>query len=326
MEKEKILVNLEVLGDDFTEDEAFASVNLNPTVTWAKFILTDDQPNGNKQRIQQSEFTNLITTGVFMPIKVAEGAIAEGHKNATPLGVISHLKTVKNQVYGLAALWNKERPDEIKAIKKKHANKEALQLSWEVTYADSSLDEDGITDLKDVSLWGVTLVGMPAYKGRTPIIALAEEQTNSEVILEKQIEKLEGTIEELKLQLAEKDSVIKELEPLKVTVAELQSFKDEVVAEKEAVAKLATVKEKFTGALLEKDDEYFETNKELLLGMNEGSLDFMIQEMVSFAGKVTSESDEESVASIVIPKIQGTPVKKLTPKELAEQLREVSKS
>ncbi len=325
----EILVKLDIVGDDFIEDEAFAAINLNPTVTWAKFILTDDKPNANKQRVPLEEFDNLIKTGVYMPVKLEEDAtLPPGHALAKPLGVISHLKTVKNQIHGLAALWNEERPEDIQEIKDKFKNNESINLSWEIKYKNSTISEDGVQDLKDIALKAATIVGMPSYQGRTPFLALAEEKKKLEDILEKKIKELEDKVEDLKTQLATREDIIKELSPLKDTVAELQEFKDTVISEREAEANFDELKSKFKDASLEKDDEYFETNKELLLGMEKSSLDFMLQEMVAFASKNDNGDSDDADASLNegLPKITGKTSKKYGPKEIAKLLRELDKS
>ena len=51
---------LELINEGLDKGESFASITLNPFVTWMKFILTDDKPNGNKQVIPENEFDNLI--------------------------------------------------------------------------------------------------------------------------------------------------------------------------------------------------------------------------------------------------------------------------
>jgi len=88
--------------EDEGDKSAFSSLNLNPSVKWARFVLTDDKPNGNKQRIPESEFRNIIQTGVFMPVKVATGSIKEGHE-ATLIHEASHM------------IWNM-MPDEKKKM------------------------------------------------------------------------------------------------------------------------------------------------------------------------------------------------------------------
>ncbi len=153
---EKVTYNVEFgLYDPEAENEAFAAISLNPAVTWAKFILTDSEPNLNKQRIPETEFENLIRTGVYMPIKMALGEIKDGHDEAIPIGVISHLKRASNQIQGLAALWDRERPEDIQYIKERYTNKKPLQLSWEVFYEQAVEKEDGIADLTGTALRAV---------------------------------------------------------------------------------------------------------------------------------------------------------------------------
>jgi hypothetical protein len=167
---------VQLVNDDelASENEAISSVLINPAVTWAKFILTDDMPNKNKQRIPESEFDNLIRTGIYMPIKMAYEKMGD-HKEAFPLGVITHLKKAGKQIKALAAFWSQERPKDIEYIKTALASKQPVNVSWEIQYADSDLEDDGITALKDTSLKGVVIVATPAYAGRTPILAIASD-------------------------------------------------------------------------------------------------------------------------------------------------------
>lgn len=156
--------------------EAFSSIFVSPAVTWTKFVLTDSQPNANNQRVPKEEFPNLINTGKFMPIKMAQGEIADGHDAAAPLGVMTHLKEEGETVVALAALWSRERPADIEYIKTLLSNGAPVNVSWEILYGDYSLTEAGIMDLKDVTLRAATIVGMPAYQGRTPVLAIAAKK------------------------------------------------------------------------------------------------------------------------------------------------------
>lgn len=166
--------------------EAVASVLSNPLVTWAKFILTDDQPNGNKMRVPFEEFDNIIKTGSHMPVKMAEGDI-EDHDNSKPLGVIAHIKKDVidgvNVLVALAALWADERPADVNHIKHLMNNNEDVNVSWELKYAGSSLN-DGIKDLLNVKMKAATIVRKPAYKGRTRFLAVASAEEWSEPYLE----------------------------------------------------------------------------------------------------------------------------------------------
>jgi len=318
-----------IVEDTTSDSSEFAALNLNPTVRWAKFILTDDEPNQNKVRIPESEFSNLIKTGVFMPLKVAAGEISEGHENTFAIGVITHLKKVKNKIEGLAALWSKERPEDVDMLKTKYDNREPIDLSWEIEYADSVTNEEtGIKDLLGTKLRALTIVGIPAYAGRTAITAFASK-TNQE---DSKLEELKKLQDELAVANGEKASLISELALLKEQVTTLttelaetktdaeelevlRTFKKEVDELKAKLEKVAAIKDKFSEAGLNKGEDYFTDNIEKLLEMSEETLDFMVQELVAFSATTTVEEEEHSS----LPRIEGTG--KVTIKDLAKFLR-----
>jgi hypothetical protein len=160
--------------------DAEASLMLNPYVRWAKFIMTDDQPNGNKERTPIEEFDNIIQSGIHMPIKMAEGKIEEGHENSSPIGVITHLKKEFvdgiNRIVGLAAFWLRERPSDVTFLKEQFDNGQEPNLSWELGAQEKVLASDGVFDWRGVAVQAVTVVGRPAYQGRTRIIAMAAKK------------------------------------------------------------------------------------------------------------------------------------------------------
>lgn len=179
---------LELVSEEYVRKEfhdAYASVVMNPYVRWAKFTLTDDQPNGNRERIPLSEFDNLLKSGVLMPIKMAEGRIEEDHDDASPIGVIAHLQKIVvngiNKIVGLAALWLNERPGDVTYLKSKIDNGEEVNLSWEMGAQDKVLADDGVYDWVGVALKGTTVVGRPAYLGRTQIDAIAAKKKTSAI-------------------------------------------------------------------------------------------------------------------------------------------------
>jgi hypothetical protein len=314
--------------EDAPDEEAQAAISLNPFVTWVKFILTDDMPNANKQRIPVEEFANIIKSGVLMPLKMAYEKISDGHENSFPVGVISHLKQHKNQVMGLAALWDKERPQDVNLIRERYNSKMPLQLSWEVLFKNSTLNaESGVTDLQDTSLRAVTLVGRPAYEGRTPIIAVASTEDNK---LD-ELEKLQKEVADLTAKLTEKESALAEkmsaleskeaeLSSASTELEELRKFKNEFDSAKAEVEALAKIKEKFISAGIEKDEEYFSSNKQTLMSLAPEGLDFMLQEMVAFSAvhkESTSAKKEDASAPNLVASSSGTP----SAKEIAEYLR-----
>jgi len=284
-----------------TVNEAFASLLLNPYVTWAKFILTDDEPNGNGVRIPKEEFGNLIESGLHMPIKMTLENI-EGHDASLPIGVITHLQEAGNRIEGLAALWNSERPEDVGLLKDKYDNEETLNISWELGYSATADSEkyEGVMDLFHTVLKAATIVETPAYEGRTTILALAEMEKKNMDELKEKIEVLEKSLAELQEEKQElldkldgKEATVEELTSQLDELEDLKSFKAEIEEKKEKEEKLNSVKEKFVEAGIKKEDEYFVENSETLLGLEEASLDFFIQEVVAFGKSIEAEKEED---------------------------------
>lgn len=321
MDKSTIFTtNIEELLEYISRDdngESEASVSLNPSFSWAKFILTDDMANENKQRIPRQEFSNLIKTGIHAPIKMEAGDPLGDHAQSTPLGVITHLKETGNKVEGIAALWTRERESDVQSLKEMYKTGRLPQLSWEVMYEDSKVGEDGVEDLIGTALRAVTVVGVPAYAGRTPIVALASTQepnTNLEELNVDELEQAKARITELEKLLADKDT---EINTTKAEVDTLREFKSNIEKEQADAEKLTTIKQKFLEAGIKKEDTFFAEKKELLLGLSDNALDFMIQEMVSF-----SSADNKNQSTSSIPRIPTDPEDVTDdPKKLAEELR-----
>jgi len=320
---------------DFVDDEeqlAEAAIAANHSFNYLKFILTDDEPNANKQRIPKEEFENVIRTGFFTPLKMARGGIREGHDLSEPLGVITHLKQNDNQIRGLAALWSEERPEDVKIIKEAYEKKKPLNISWELGYTASSFEDDGIENLHGVTLRAATLVDLPAYKGRTPVIEVASEKKEDTDLdeLEKTQKELEDTKELLSKAQEELESLKEQLKGLESQASELEElreFKASIDKEIEEEKALSAIKEKFVEAGVEKDDEYFYENKERLLSMSQEDLEFMLQEIVAFSakeGKDDKEGDDE--AGLKIPNARNKMEKTLTPQEIARRLKEAKAS
>lgn len=330
--------------------EAFASFMLNPTVTWAKFVLTDDRTNGNGERIPREEFANLIKSGIHMPVKMVVGEI-QGHPESKPLGTITHLKRVDTEdgssaIVALAALWGQERPADVEYIKKRFAEKKPVDVSWEVLYGDSVLNtEVGSIDLLETVLKAATIVGNPAYQGRTPFLAVSSKkaenaelentnENNSEDTLmepkelEVKLGEAQSQLAALEAKVAEMDAEITRLTEENKTketeLAELREFKSAAEAEVAKAEKLEAIKAKFTEAGIEKDENYFVENADRLLNMDERVLEFFVQEMA--ANLTTEASKKASSASsktTKIPALTGNEDEEDTsPAGLAKYLRE----
>jgi hypothetical protein len=316
--------DIQLLIDDKNREafEAFASVSLNPHLTWIKFVLTDDKPNANGHRIPKEEFANIIKTGVYMPLKMAEGEISEGHEGTIPLGVMTHLVDREDRIEALAALWLREREDDIDFLKERFESGKDIDISWEISF-EKTREEDGHMDLGNVSMNAATIVGMPSYMGRTNVQALAakkklEDDSNMDntITLDKHEEILAGLreshddrVSELETQLTEATENSEELET-KVSEAEkeletLREFKESVDAEAEREAKMASIKAEFEEAELNTSDDYFEERKEQLLAMSDEQREFFIQELVSLRDAEAAEEEEEASITGKTPPFRG---------------------
>lgn len=329
---------------------AFASVMVNPIVTWVKFVLTDDRRNGNGQRVPKEEFANLIRSGLHMPVKMALGEIKPGHDDSRPLGAITHLKEITtsdgtNAILALAALWNEERPADIEYIKTRFAEKKPVDISWEIIYTDETFNVDMASkDLLGTFLQAATIVGNPAYEGRTPFLAIAaktataeeeietvpetimEEESMDTTALEAKVAELEAKLAEKETALAERDAEIsrlaEEASTKETELASLREYKDGIEAEIAKAEKLESIKTKFGEAGLTKADEYFVENAEKFLKMDADSLEFMIQEL---AARLETEESKTSSASksTKIPALTGNEdAEKPSVSEIAKYLRE----
>lgn len=421
-----ILLNADEVIAEF--GEAVASlVRKNPAVVWAKFILTDDLPNGNNMRIPKEEFSNIINSGVHMPIKMAEGSI-ENHENSKPLGVITHLLERDNRILALAALWHKERPSDVEYIKNRVAEKKPVDVSWEILYDEMEMSEDGVANLYGTALAAATVVKDPAYEGRTPFLAVAakankwspayinllddsaflyvrdgkryfpvldkdgnvdenrlpiikEEIAESslpkkviksienainiiknrfndgtdlatinkeakviissleEITEEKldELEKLTKRVEELEAKLAEAEKSLQEktnalaeketaLSEKETKLVELEEYKASIEAEVEKVEKLNSIKQKFNEAGIEKEETYFDENADALLALDPATLDFVLQEMVSFSSKNEDENaneNEEEASKKTLPNFKNLKEgEEVSVKDLAKFLKE----
>jgi hypothetical protein len=306
---------------ELVEDEAQASIGNNPTFRWCRFVLTDDLPNLNKNRIPESEFDNLIRTGIYAPIKMAATEIKDGHEKSIPLGTITSLKREGNTVKGLAALWSLERSEDVELVKKAYDSGKPLNLSWEILYKSVEDEPDGVTALKDTVLRATTLVGLPAYAGRTPILQVAsvegtvEDKNPIEENMEGDLE-LEELKQEHETLLAKYAELETNFTALSTEKEELLQYKKDIEDKEALVAKFEAIKQKFVEAGLTREEEYFVENKERLLALAEDALDFMLQDLVAFGAR------NEEVASTKLPVIPEKSKDKLTPAELAKKLRE----
>lgn len=297
--------SFEILATPPESLEAHASL-FGDNVLWLKFVLTDDGPNANNQGVRENEFDNIIRTGKLKPFKKMKGSIADGHDGAIPIGTIAELEKVDNRIEAIAAIWEREFPDDVEQIRQAYANKGELNVSWELIYQDEILDEFGVAWLKDVSTRAATLVNLPAYEGRTPILAVAaiSEEDNNEgdssmeleqlkAQLEVKEEKLSEASEELtkiKAELEEAKSSLKDLKEELKELEELRQYKEQVEADRARSEQLNGRFQQIAEAGIEMSRKDFDSEAERWLGMDDEAFGFVLKMLVNTPSKETEAS------------------------------------
>jgi prefoldin subunit 5 len=334
--------------------EVLAAISKNPTLKWIKFVLTDDAPNANNQRIPREEFSNLVTTGIHMPIKMSQGYIRDGHEYAVPIGSITSLIERDRFVEGIAGLWAKEYPGEIGLLRDMAATDQKPQLSWEILYGDSTMTDDGVESFAETSLAAATVVGMPAYEGRTPITIMASKDSDADYKIkteefdkmEEKLKELQDRVDELKADnetLADSVTSLKEanetlqgeFDSLSAEKEELAEFKAEIEATKEREEKLEALVKLFSESGVEFPEDYLEDEdrREKLLAMDFSQLEFLMQDLSIFAADEGDEDEEDNeeeagkkhIGSKITLNPKGKRVKNMTPSEIAKAMRDEKK-
>jgi hypothetical protein len=212
----------------------------NPMQSELSFVFTDYAPNKNKQGVSQAEAANLIRTGLYQPVKVDfQGNAVGDHYGAIPIGPIISLIDEGDRLVGKAVVWREEYADVVTYLEAQSSKASAtdtsagstggVQFSWELYYTESAMDEAGIEWLGNCTVAATTIVDVPAYQGRTPLLAMAAEQRTITELTQR-IEVLENQLKEVPMTGAPASVVASETEPMVEAVAEV-----EVVAAPDAV-------------------------------------------------------------------------------------------
>lgn len=302
----------------------------DPSTRIMEFVLLDDIPNLNRQRVPADEFTNIINTGKFKPLKVALGGKPGKHKDSEPIGVITELTTRGNQIVGLAALWGEERPGDVQTIKALYESGQGLGISWELLYGEADYNEElGCIDLKGITLTAATLVKTPSYGSRTPVTAVAEYQEDKKHVEE--LEKLQNELTELKAQSTKEVAELKtavESKEADLTKAQeeleaLRAFKVTIENDKAEAEKFEAVKKAFAEAGLNQDEAYFTAKRDMLLSMDEKTLAFLVEGLKE--AKATAEVNEPTPDQHKVPPVTPGNTTVFDVKTLGEELRKKHK-
>jgi hypothetical protein len=151
----------------------------HPLQTRLSLILTDFEPNGNKQGIPKSEAENIIRYAQNQPIKINfDGDGWLGHTGAIPIGPIINAYAGQDKgrdvIFGEAIVWDelyKDVAEQLKAV-----FQDGIGTSWEIYFESAEKDDNGIEWLKDTVFGAQCIVEVPAYgPNRTRILAIAEK-------------------------------------------------------------------------------------------------------------------------------------------------------
>jgi len=283
-----------------------AQASANPNLGWLEFVLTDAQPNSNRQGIKASAFDNLVNTGMFMPVKMAAGKINLDHSEAEPLGAIASLEADETKILGKAALWKQERQTDYELLVSMSADSKPIDVSWEIAYTESEVDDEGVEWISDPILTGAALVGLPAYAGRTPVTAVASTEANEDNSTEA------GPVESGGDEDTDQENAL--VKSLEATITNLESKMEEFEKELEELREYKTERERldteatlFTArtksiadAGLTVSSEEIEAKKDFWLGLSEDSFVTMLSMMKEL---------KPASASTILPDVSGNTTK-----------------
>jgi hypothetical protein len=150
----------------------------HPLQTRLQLILTDFEPNGNKQGVPKEEAENIIRTALYQPLKInfSEAGFS-GHVGAFPVGPITKAYSgrdgERDVIYGEAVIWNEHYQEVSEHLKAEL--EEGIGTSWEIYFEDSTKDDESNEWLHGCVFAGTCVVEVPAYgPERTRVLAIAE--------------------------------------------------------------------------------------------------------------------------------------------------------
>lgn len=207
---------------------AFASLT-NPLQTRLDIVLTDFQPNGNKQCIPFSEAENILESAKDQPLKMNfKDGKENGHDYSYPIGTLSDVYLDGDVIRAKAKVWKTEYAEEDDYLRKATAEGKTLQTSWEIYYSDSE-EKDGIQYLRGCKFAATVIVENPAYGGRTPILSIAERIEEREKV--EQLERGKAqVVEELEQMKSTLDQVYQWLGSLYMKICEAEEHLPEMMS------------------------------------------------------------------------------------------------
>ena len=268
----------------------------NPAIGWMEFVLTDDQPNVNNQGISKEAFASIIDSGLYMPLKMAVGEIADGHENAMPLGAIVNLEATETTVVGKSSIWKDERPNDYELLVAATASETPPHISWEVLYTTSEVDADGVEWIKDPILVAAAIVGMPAYEERTPVtVVSASAASSQEDVPEAEVPEPDEETTDPEEELPTNEELLKTLEEELDTLRQYKEQREKEDSEAEIYSRRI---EDLTQAGIELSQEELEQNKAAWVTMDDTTF-AMVVSLLKAKGTSSTE------ASVQVPDLSG---------------------
>jgi hypothetical protein len=284
--------------------------NGHPLQTKISFVLTDFQPNINKQAVPKSEADNIIATAIGMPVKINFNGLSEGgHTRAVPVGPITSAKldTIEDRdvILADAILWKHEYEEIDDYLKSSTAENKRVGTSWELYYKESE-DVDGIEWLHGIVMAGTAIVKDPAYGDRTPILAIAEISMEDKIkLLEMQNEELRLMLEGLRLDI---EKLQMEHENLGVEYSTVKAERDALVQEKELEKERQEAETRVRGrqeALAEVGIELAEDDEDLRMFITTASDEVFSLFVRNYKNVKPAEASIKAEAEIKVPSTIG---------------------
>lgn len=329
---------------EIIEDVAAEDIK-NPYVVTAKFIFTDDKPNGNKQGVKYEDFPDLALSAVGMPVKLRLiGNQLGGHKASVPIGYIKNIEENKvsdteHQLIATASLWSLEFPKEIKVLQDAYESGKSPVVSWELGYEEDQV-ENGVTWKRKPTAQAATFVKSGAYGNRTALIALASLSEEELTAFANQITEGGNNVDEkreteLLDEIAALKAKIVDLEP-KVAVAEtaLKTAQAELVGKEEVIQQYQkatliserTQKVAEAGIKLETDAEKLKTKQEFWTSLPEETFVQYIADLkAASAGAPAPKTAMASLRGPEVPKLNGTSQGPIDVPDLRKRLRDAAR-
>lgn len=318
------IANFEIMNVAFSDFQ-------HPLLKKVRFIFADDKPNGNNQGIEYEDFEVAKQTAINMPIKMRYLGTADqagGHTGSVTFGHITDmteetLEDGTHRLIGEGVLYKEEFPKELEYLERAFAEGTAPGSSYEIVYKD--VKKDGpIEWLKNFATSAVTFVRHPAYGTRTALLALASDNSISDMELnnalfgiveeirpkneikggsntvEKELEELKAEMEKIK---TENERLSKENETLTTANAELKTQTDDqgkAIAEFERTKLVEIRTAKVAEAGLTVPDADLERKQTYWTSLSEESFAEYLEDIKAVKALVPAEDKRKAIASLNI--------------------------